>query len=194
MLKLYYNPQSRAVMTECLLKELKVPYELVQLEYGDGSMRTPEFLKLNPMGKIPVIEDGDTVVTETAAIFIYLADKYKIPKDLAPSITDKNRGEYLQWMVFSASCIDPAMAQANLKFEGKRETLGWGNPELVFETVSKRLEQATPYLFGDTVTAADLFLGMSMNWAIQFGIAPKTDSVLKYIDKLKDLDCWNPNP
>ena len=193
MIKFYHNPQSRAVMTHCLLEELKVPYESIIVGYGDGSMRTPEFLELNPMGKIPVIQDGEVVVTESTAIFIYLADKYKTHRDLAPGIHDKNRGEYLRWLVFASTCIDPAMAQANLKFEGKRQQLGWGSPELVFDTVTKRLESADPYLFGSQLTAADILLGMSMAWATQFGLAKKTETFDKYLSHLQKLDSWNIN-
>lgn len=178
-------------MTRCLLEELAVPYALVPLQYGDGSMRTPEFLRLNPMGKIPVIEDNGVVVTESAAIFIYLADKYKTPHDLAPDIHAQERGEYLRWLIFASSCIDPAMAQAGLKFDGKREQLGWGNPELVFTTISNRLEQASPYLLGAKLTAADILLGMSLAWAVQFGLAPKTTPVQEYLENLQQLKSWN---
>lgn len=190
MIKLYYNPQSRAVMTRCLLEELRVPYEIEILNYEDGSMRSPEFLKINPMGKVPAIRDGETVVTESAAIILYLADKYKTHNDLAPDIDHKDRGEYLRWIVFCSSCIDPAMAQVGLKFEGKRQSLGWGTPELVFSTVESRLEKAAPYLFGSQLTAADIFLGMSMGWAMQFGLAPKAPATSRYVEHIQNLDGW----
>jgi glutathione S-transferase len=100
-----YNPQSRAVMTLWLLEELGVSYDLKPVAYEDGSMRTSgSFLALNPMGKIPAIVDGETVVTETVAIAMYLADKYKANADLAPAIDDPRRGEYLRWIVFQAAC------------------------------------------------------------------------------------------
>ena len=82
--KLYHNPHSRAAMMHWLLEEIGCDYELVPVQYDDGSMRADSFLALNPMGKIPVLVDGDTVVTETVAIAIYLADKFKSPNDLAP--------------------------------------------------------------------------------------------------------------
>jgi len=169
-LKFYHNPQSRATMTHWLLEELGIDYEIMPVAYDDGSMRTPEFLAINPMGKIPAITDGDTIVTETTAIAIYLADTYKSPNDLAPAIDDPRRGEYLRWIAYQSACIDPAMMQAGLKFETKRQQAAWGNVELVMDVLEQRLAKANPYLFGDWFTAADVLIGGALSWATQFGM------------------------
>jgi len=116
-MKLYHNPQSRAAMMHWLLEEIGCPYELVPVQYDDGSMRAEPFLALNPMGKIPVLVDGDTVVTETVAIALYLADKFKSPNDLAPAISDATRGEYLRWIAFQSGAVEPAMGVTRPRFD-----------------------------------------------------------------------------
>lgn len=182
-IKLYHNPHSRAVMMHWLLEEIGCPYDLVPVQYDDGSMRSDEFLAINPMGKIPALTDGETVVTETAAIAIYLADKYKSPNDLAPGIDDPRRGEYLRWIAFQAAAVEPAMMQAGGQFETKRQQAGWGNVELVVDVLEQRLEKADPFLFGDWFTAADLVLGGSIGWAIGWKLFPPKPAMAAYAQR-----------
>lgn len=183
--QLYHNPQSRAAMIHWLLEELGIDYELKRVEYEDGSMRTPEFLAINPMGKIPAIVDGSTIVTETTAIAIYLCDAYKTPNDLAPGIGDPRRGEYLRWVCFQAGAIDPAMMQANTKVSIDRRTAGWGDVDLVVDVLEQRLTKANPYLFGDWFTAADLLVGGSLGWATQFGLFPAKPAIKAYVERVQ---------
>ena len=180
--KLYHNPQSRATMTHWLLEELGVDYVLETVEYEDGSMRTPEFLKASPLGKIPALTDGDASVSDTPAIAIYLADKYKSPVNMAPGIDDPRRGEYLRWLIFQGTAIDPAMLQAGMKFETPRRQAGWGNVEAVIEALETRLETASPYLFGDWFTAADLLLGGAATWATRMGYFDARPATARYIE------------
>ncbi|MEO1040036.1 MAG: glutathione S-transferase family protein [Pseudomonadota bacterium] len=182
-IKLYHNPHSRAVMMHWLLEEIGCPYELAPVQYEDGSMRSEEFLAINPMGKIPALTDGETIVTETAAIAIYLADKYKSPNDLAPAIGDPRRGEYLRWIAFQAAAVEPAMMQAGAKFETKRQQAGWGNVELVVDVLEQRLEKVDPFLFGDWFTAADLVLGGAIGWAIQWKLFPAKPAMAAYAQR-----------
>jgi len=184
MIKLFHNPQSRAVMIHWLLEELGVAYELVPVDYQDGSMRTPEFLAVNPMGKIPAILDGDTPLSETVAIAIYLADKYKAVNDLAPAIDDPIRAEYLKWLVYQAAAIEPAMLQAGMKFETLRQQASWGNMELVLEVLETRLADADPYLFGDRFTAADVIVGGALSFAINFKLFPASPAMTAYVGRL----------
>jgi glutathione S-transferase len=182
VLKLFYNPQSRATMTHWLLEELGVEYELVRVEYEDGSMRTPEFLAISPLGKIPALVDGDVSVSDTPAIAIYLADKYKTPVDMAPGLDDPRRADYLRWLIFQGTAIDPAMLQAGLKFETKRRQAGWGDVEAVVDALETRLQTAAPYLFGDWFTAADLLVGGTLNWATEFGLMEARPAIERYVD------------
>lgn len=184
-LTLYYNPMSRAQMSRCLLEEIGCPFEIKLMSYEDGSLRNQEYLELNPMGKIPTLTDGDTVVTETTAIAIYLADKYKTPNDLAPTIDDPRRGEYLRWLAFQSGAIEGAMMQAATKVEIKRAQASWGDVDLVISVLKARLATADPYLFGDWFTAADLILGLSLAWAIQFGMFPPEPELTAYADRVR---------
>ncbi|WP_420431379.1 glutathione S-transferase family protein [Hyphobacterium sp.] len=169
-LEFYHNPQSRAALTHWLLEEIGCDYEIKSVAYEDGSMRTPEFLAINPMGKIPAIRDGETIVTETTAIAIYLADKCKTPNNLAPDIDDPRRGEYLRWVAYQSAVIDPAMMQASTKVEIARQSAGWGDVDLVMTVLEDRLSRANPYLLGDWFTAADVLIGGALGWATQFGM------------------------
>ncbi|MCG8441563.1 MAG: glutathione S-transferase [Caulobacterales bacterium] len=181
---LYYNPMSRARITRWLLEELGVPYELKIVGYEDGSMRDPAFLALNPMGKIPTLVDGDVVVTETAAIAIYLADKYKSPNDLAPALDDPQRADYLRWLIFQAACVEPAMAQKGAGFEMPRQQAGWGSFDLVVDVLKQRLAKADPFLLGERFTAADVILGSTVGYAMMFDLFPKEPEFTAYSERL----------
>lgn len=185
MIQLFHNPQSRATMMHWLLEEIGVEYELVPVAYDDGSMRTPEFLEVSPLGKIPAIKDGDVTVSDTVAITLYLADKYKTPNDLAPAIDDKRRGEYLRWLVFQASSVEPAMMQAGAKFETKRQQAGWGDVDTVVDALEARLPKADPWLLGDWFTAADVVLGGAVGWAIGWNLFPKKPAMAAYAARLQ---------
>jgi glutathione S-transferase len=180
-IKLFHNPQSRATMMHWLLEELGVDYELVRVDYEDGSMRTPEFLAVSPLGKIPAIRDGAVTVSDTPAIAIYLADCYK-SVDMAPAIDDPRRGEYLRWLIFQGTAIDPAMLQAGLKFETRRRQAGWGDVDSVISALETRLERAEPFLFGDWFTAADLLVGGTLSWAISFKLFEPRPAMARYVE------------
>ena len=183
-IQLFHNPQSRAVMMHWLLEELGIPYELVPVAYDDGSMRTPEFLEVSPLGKIPALRDGDVTVSDTVAIALYLADKYKTPNDLAPAIDDPRRGEYLRWLLFQATSVEPAMIQAGAGFDTKRQQAGWGDVDTVVDALEARLAKADPWLLGDQFTAADLVLGGATSWAMQWNLFPKRPAMEAYVARL----------
>jgi glutathione S-transferase len=181
---LYYNPQSRARTMRWLLEELGVPYELSPVQYDDGSMRTPEFLALNPMGKIPVIVDDGVAVTETVAIAIYLCDKYKKPNDLAPGLNDPLRGTYLRWLVFYPAAVEAAMTQKFAGFEMNPRQAGWGSYELVVDVLKGLLAKSDPWILGKRFTAVDVVLGSGVSYAMQFGAFPKEPEFTAYCDRL----------
>lgn len=185
-IQLYHNPQSRAVMMHWLLEEIGVPYELMNVNYDDGSMRSDDFLAINPMGKIPALVDGDTIITETTAITIYLADKYKSPNDLAPGIDHPQRGEYLRWVSFQSAVIDPAMMASNLKLDINRQQAGWGSVELVQDVLEDRLSGEGPYLLDDWFTAADVLIAGALGWATQFGMFEMRDGYKAYLGRISE--------
>ena len=108
MLTLYHAIPSRSSIARWMLEEVGEPYEVELLNLKNGDQRKPEYLAINPMGKVPTLVDGDTVVSEVSATCCYLADAY--PKaGLAPAVTDKLRGPYLKWLFFVPSCVEPAV-------------------------------------------------------------------------------------
>jgi glutathione S-transferase len=154
------------------------------MEYEDGSMRSDEFLALNPMGKIPVLVDGDAVVTETVALAIYLCDKYKTPNDLGVAIDDPLRGDYLRWLVFYSSGVEAAITQKMAGFEMPRRQAGWGSVELVVDVLRDKFAKADPWLMGERFTAVDIVLGGGVGYAMQFGAFPEAPEFTAYTERL----------
>lgn len=112
MIKLYWSPRSRSFTTLWLMEESGLPYERVLTDISTGAQKTPDFLKINPMGKVPALTDGDAALAEAAAICAYIADRYPETK-LAPGVTDPRRARYLQWLFFSPGCIEPAIIRSS---------------------------------------------------------------------------------
>jgi glutathione S-transferase len=183
VLKLYHNPQSRSTVVHYMLHELGEPFEIVPVDLQKKEHKTPEFLKINPMGKIPVLVDGDTIVTENPAILTYLADKY--PKaGLAPAVDAPERGTYLRWMFFYGSCFEPALADVFMKRESPAGTVGWGRPEDVMDTLSAGLNPG-PWLLGDCFSAADVMVGSGVGYMLGFGILPARPEYVAYLERLE---------
>ena len=165
----YHNPQSRARMVHVMLEEVGAPYRIVPISFEKNEHKSPEFLALNPMGKLPTITHHGVVVTETGAIIAYLADAF--PKaGLAPAIGDPKRGAYFRWLFFGAGCFEPALLDKmmNRPEVERKSALGYGSYEDVLNAMKGTLEKS-PYLTGDTLTAADIYLGAQMGWAMMFG-------------------------
>lgn len=175
----YHNPQSRAAMVHLMLEEVGAPYKTVLVDFEKGEHKTPEFLAINPMGKLPTIVHKGTVVTESGAIIAYLADAFP-QAGLAPAIGDPTRGAYLRWLFFGAGCVDAALVDKLMQRPEveRKGALGYGSYEDVLNALKQTLSR-TPYLTGDRFTAADLYVGSQLNWAAMFG-APgvKDDPVL----------------
>lgn len=177
-LKLYYNPQSRAAVARWMLEEVGADYEIVPVSFDAGDNRTPEFLALNPMGKLPtmVLDDG-TVVTEVPAIIAWLADAFP-QAELAPKPGTGARGSYYRWLFFGGSCLEPALAVRSLQ-EGAAELaksrVGWGSYDDVVDTLETVLS-ARPYLCGDRFSGADLYIGAMLHFATTFKAPRLADS------------------
>jgi glutathione S-transferase len=182
----YHNPQSRATMAHWMLEEVGASYKVVPISFDAGENKTPEFLAINPMGKLPTIVHRGVTVTETGAIIAYLADNFP-QAGLAPAPTDPQRGAYYRWLFFGSGCIEPALIDAMLQREpGRPMALPYGTYEDTFNTLRKALTPG-PFLLGDRFSAADLYVGSELNWATMFG-APgiKDDPVFTpYIERLK---------
>ncbi len=140
-----------------MLEELGVPYTLRFVDLRTNEQISPEVLALNPMGKVPVLVDGDAVVTESAAIAIYLADRYGLGR-LAPTPDDPRRGTYLRWILFAPSVIEPSMMAKAGGWQVPERTAGWGSYESMLEAMQSALKNG-PYLLGDTFSMADVVFG-----------------------------------
>lgn len=155
-LTFYTNPMSRGRIARWMLEEVGEPYETVLLDYGT-TMKAPEYLAVNPMGKVPAIRHGDTVVTETAAICAYLADAFP-HRDLAPPPGDRRRGPYYRWLFFAAGPVEAAVTAKTLGLlapEDKSGQAGYGTFEATIDAL-ERAVAAGPYLCGEQFTAADV--------------------------------------
>ena len=177
-LTFYTNPMSRGQIARWMLEEIGEPYEQVLLDYGT-TMKAPEYLAVNPMGKVPAIKHGDVVVTECAAICAYLADAFP-GAGLAPEST--HRGDYYRWMFFGAGPLEQAVTNKALGFmvpEGKSMMAGYGS----FEAAMDGLEAAVAgkaYVAGNRFSAADVYVGSQIGWGLQFGSIEKRPAFEAY--------------
>ena len=183
-LHFYYNPHSRAATVHWMLQELGVPFEMHVLRFDKAEHKTPEFLAINPMGKLPTIKHGDVVVTESAAICAYLADAFPAA-GLAPAIGDPRRGTYLRWMFFSGSCIEPAMADKAMgREQGKPSMMGYGTFDDTMNAAAQAVTKGR-YVLGDMFSAADVILGSTIMFGMMFGILPQRPEFTAYAERLK---------
>ncbi len=165
----YTNPMSRGRIARWMLEEVGEPYETVLLEYGT-TMKAPDYLAVNPMGKVPALKHGDTVVTEGAAICAYLADAFP-QAGLAPPPGDRQRGPYYRWLFFGAGPVEAATTNKSLGVEippDRRRMAGYGAMDDVLDALEYAVAQSD-YLAGNSFTAADVYLGSQIAWGRQFG-------------------------
>ena len=182
MMKLYWSPRSRSFSGIWLLEESGLPYERVLTDISTGAQKSPEFLSINPMGKVPALKDGDAALGEAAAICAYVADRYPETR-LAPGPTDPLRAKYLQWLFFSPSCIEPALIQIFTKIDVPTSTAAWGSATQVFDVLDAALAKG-PWILGETFSAADIMIGSGLNFAVRlFKMVPSRPSFDRYIDR-----------
>ena len=164
----YYNPRSRAQMAHWMLEEIGAPYRIVTIDFEKGENRAPEFLAINPMGKLPTIVHRGVTVTETAAIIGYLADAFPAA-GLAPAIDDPARGTWLRWLVFGASAFEPALLDVMMKRpEAPRGSVGYGSYDDVLGALETMLDPG-PWVLGEKFSAADVYVAAELAWAASFG-------------------------
>lgn len=179
----FHNPHSRAAMTRALLEELGVDYQQHVLDFRKSEQLAGEYRALNPMGKVPAIRHNGTMVTETVAIFIYLADAFR-QANLAPALDDPQRGTYLRWLVFYAACFEPALSDRALKREPAPRAQ---SPYADFDTTWTAITQALrpgPWILGERFSAADVLWGNALRWVTGFGMVEATPVVADYIARV----------
>ncbi len=177
-LTFYTNPMSRGQIARWMLEEVGEPYEQVLLDYGT-TMKAPDYLAINPMGKVPAIRHGDVVVTECAAICAYLADAF--PKaGLAPD--PAHRGDYYRWLFFGAGPLEQAVTNKALGFAVPAEKsmmAGYGSFEAAMDGLETAVKGKT-YIAGNRFSAADVYVGSQIGWGLMFGSIEKRPAFETY--------------
>jgi glutathione S-transferase len=183
---LFHAAPSRSSIARWMLEEVGEPYALHVLKLMDGEQRRPDYLAINPMGKVPALKHGDVIVTEAAAICTYLADAF--PKaGLSIPIGDPRRGVYLKWLFFSPGCLEPAITDRAFPRteQPRRGMLGYGDFDTVM-TVPANAVAKGPYLMGEQFTAADVVIGSTLRWGMMFGLLPKRAEFVDYVERLEE--------
>ena len=184
-LTLYHAAPSRSSIVRWMLEELGEPYDLHLLSLSKGEQGQPDYLAVNPMGKVPALKHGDVVIAEAAAICTYLADEFPKAKLNVP-VGDPRRGLYLKWLFFGPNCIEAAMMDraAPRKDEPRRGMLGYGDFDTVMDVTAKAVAKG-PYLMGEHFTAADVIVGSTLRWGMMFNILPKRQEFVDYVARLE---------
>ncbi|ALS97015.1 glutathione S-transferase family protein [Lacimicrobium alkaliphilum] len=187
-LTFFTNPNSRGRIVRWMLEELEVPYNTTVLEYS-GDIKSPYYLKLNPMGKVPAIKHGDLVVTEGAAICAYLADHFA-DKQLAPALNSPERGTYYRWLFFAAGPLEMATTAKAYDWRIDAEnaqSVGSGLYQDVLTTLESALEKG-PYLCGEQFTAADIYVGSHISWGMMFKTLEERPAFKRYVQRLESRE------
>ncbi len=181
-LTLFHAPHTRSSGVLLLLEELGAPYELHVLDRGKDENRAPAYLAINPLGKVPALRDGEAIVTEQVAIFLYLADKFPAAS-LAPPIGDTLRGPYLRWMVFYAAAFEPALVdRARGHAPGTRAMSPYGDYDAVIDALAAAL--GGRYLLGERFSAADILWGTALHWTMAFKLVPERPVFADYARRI----------
>ena len=186
-LTLYHAAPSRSSIVHWMLEEVGEPYDIHLVSFKKGENLKPEYLAVNPMGKVPALKHGDTVITEASAICTYLADAFPNAKLNVP-VGDSRRGTYLKWLFFGPSCLEPAITERAYprKEAPPRAALGFGDFETVMNVLAKAAGSAKPYLLGEAFTAADVVIGSGLRWGTMFKLVPERPEFTAYLSRLNE--------
>jgi glutathione S-transferase len=179
---LYHHPYTRAASTLWALEEVGVEYELRWVDIMAGAQKAPEIVALNPMGKLPTLTDGDQVVTEVAAIALYLADRYAYGS-LAPRVDDPARATYLRWSLFAPSVIEPGSMAKMSNWDAKPGSAGWGTYDAMLTAMESALTDRA-FLLGETFSMADVVFGGTLRYMLRFNMVEKRAAFLAYAERL----------
>ena len=187
-LVLYTNPQSRGRIARWMLEEVGQPYRTVILDYGT-TMKSNEYLAINPMGKVPAVTHGGEIITECAAVCAYLADAFP-EAGLAPPLPERAR--YYRWLFFTAGPVEAAVVNKalNVQVSPDRERMvGYGNMDCVLRALEGALKDRD-YIASDRFTAADVYVGSAVGWGTMFGTLPKRQAFTDYFARLSSREAF----
>ena len=185
------NPMSRGRIVRWMLEELGVEYRTVVQEYGK-SMKSAEYLAINPMGKVPALQHRGVVVTEAAAICAYLADAFP-QAGLAPAMDDPLRGPYLRWMFFAAGPVEAAVsakALGQLPPPEKEPFVGYGSFEQAMDVLEQAAASASPWLLGDRFSAADVYVGSQVDFGLAFKSIPERTAFTAWVERMRGREAY----
>jgi glutathione S-transferase len=181
-MKLYWAPQTRSSRAVWMLEEAGVDYEIETVDIRATERHdSDEFLAASPMGKVPALADGDVAMSESAAICLYVADRY-CAGDLAPALDDSARGKFLYWLMFTPAVIEPAMSEKFNKIEPSPVRNGWGSFDLMVTTLEGVLA-GNDWILGDRFSAADVMVGSSVVFLRMFQMLPESPVLAGYADR-----------
>ncbi len=183
-LTLYHASPSRSSIVLWMLEELGEPYDVKLIKLSAGDNLKPDYLAINPLGKVPTLKHGDTAITEVAAICTYLADEFPAAKLNVPVGTPR-RGLYLKWLFFGPSVFEPAMIDKVFprKEEARASSLGWRSFDQVLDIVAKAVSPG-PWLMGEQFTAADVVIGANIRWGMIFKMVPERPEFTAYAARI----------
>jgi glutathione S-transferase len=183
-LTLYHAAPSRSSIVLWMLEEVGQPYDIKLLKLSEGEQMKPDYLAINPMGKVPTLKHGDIIITEVAAICTYLADEFP-GQNLSVPIGDRRRGPYLKWLFFGPGCFEPAMTDraAPRAETPRRAMLGYGDFDTTMNVVAKAVEKG-PWIMGDQFTAADVVIGSNIRFGMMFKMVPERQTFLDYVARI----------
>ncbi len=187
-LTFYTNPMSRGRIARWMIEEVGAPYETVLLGYAD-SMKAPDYLAINPMGKVPAIVHDGKVVTEGAAICAYLAEAFP-EAGLAPTAAE--RADYYRWLFFAAGPVEAAITNRSLGVtptDQQQRMAGYGSYDMMVDVLEGAVS-AHPFIAGDRFTAADVYVGSQVGWGLQFGTLPKLEAFSAYWARLATREAY----
>jgi glutathione S-transferase len=181
---LHHHPYSRAANVVWMLEELGTPYQLAWVDIMKGEHKTDALRALNAMGKLPVLVDEGVAIAESAAIGVYLADRYALGR-LAPALDDPARGPYLRWCFYSPSVIEPGCMARGAGWEYRAGAAGWGTYEEMLATLEGGLAPG-PWLLGDRFTMADVILGGTLRYMLSFEMIEPRPAFLAYVERIDE--------
>ncbi len=181
-MKLFWAPQTRSTRAIWMLEEAGVAYELEHVDIRAADREdSAEFRAASPMGKVPALIDGDAALSESAAICLYLADRYA-SGSLAPAVDDPLRAPFLYWLMYTPAVVEPAISEHVNKVAPQPQRSGWGDFDTMIRTWEQRLGDRE-WVLGETFTAADVMLGSSAVFLRMFGMLPASATLEAYADR-----------
>jgi glutathione S-transferase len=182
MIKLYWCPWTRASRALWFMEETGLPFEVATIDIRDDAARNdPAFRAVSPQGKVPALEDGPVKMADSAALMMYVADRYP-QTGLAPAIDDPLRGRYLYWMLFGPAVIEPAATEKREGWTPDHAAHGWGDHDSMVSVLTEAMEPG-PWLLGERFSAADVMIGSSILFLVQFGMLPDLPAFRAYADR-----------